>query len=153
MVTMVCVVLADASSPYWRYGPNDDLVLISVPINSWERYIGALGLIAFIQGFKVFVQELGMPVLGFSIYNPDKKVITEFSKNELQFLANAMFMVSAIRDSLLVVVVISQLDITLWTVFTSEIVTFGTIRLLLNEKEFKSNEYSPVPLEEVVSEK
>ena len=67
--------------------------------------------------------------------------------------SNAMFMVSAIRDSLLVVVVISQLGITLWTVFTSEIVTFGTIRLLLNEKEFKSNEYSPVPLEEVVSEK
>ena len=28
-----------------------------------------------------------MPVLGFSIYNPDKKVITEFTKNELQFYA------------------------------------------------------------------
>ena len=70
------------------------------------------------------------------MYNPDKKIITEFTKNELNFLSNAMFMVSAIREVFNTVVSITQLDLALVTVIVKELASIVTIRLLLNEKQF-----------------
>ena len=40
------------------------------------------------------MQELGDPVLGFTVYNPDKTEISEFSKSQLYFYSNAMYFVS-----------------------------------------------------------
>jgi hypothetical protein len=79
-----------------------------------------------------------MTILGFSIYNPDKKIITEFTKNELQFYANSMFIISGIRDVFTVLLSISQIDLAIYNVLTSEIASLITIRLLLNEKQFIS---------------
>jgi hypothetical protein len=80
-----------------------------------------------------------MPILGFNVYNPDKKNIPDFSKNELQLLANSMYMISSIRAILMVVVSVTQIDIALWTVLSSEITSFFTIRMLLNEKTFNAD--------------
>lgn len=121
---------------YWRFGPQADLVIISVKIDTWRKYGLLLGMISIVESSRVLVEEFGMPVLGFSIYNPDKKIVTEFSKNELQFFANAMFFISAIRGVLLVMVQISQLDIALWGVLVSQCASVVTIRHLLNEKTF-----------------
>ncbi len=77
-----------------------------------------------------------MPILGFNVYNPDKKIITEFGKNELQFFANTMFMISSVRDIFMVLLTISQVDVALWSVFIREFASFFTIRMLLNEKTF-----------------
>ena len=78
-----------------------------------------------------------MPVLGFSIYNPDKKVITEFSKNELQFYACSMYLISNLRYIFEIMLTISQIDIAIYSVIISELTGIITIRMLLNEKEFK----------------
>jgi hypothetical protein len=75
-------------------------------------------------------------VLGFSIYNPDKTQICEFSKNELQLYANATYMCDALKAVLLMMFAIAQLDMAVFGVFISEVTSFFTIRLLLNEKEF-----------------
>jgi len=124
------------SGKYWRFGPHPDLVIIAVQIDTWRKYGALLALIAIVESSRVMVEEFGMPVLGFSIYNPDKKVVSDFTKNELQFFANAMFFISAIRSVLLVMVQISQLDIALWGVLISQCASIITIRHLLNEKTF-----------------
>ena len=67
-----------------------------------------------------------MHVLGFSIYNPDKKIITEFSKNELQFYANAMYLISSLRYVCELIVTISQLDLAIFSVLASEFAIFFT---------------------------
>lgn len=121
---------------YWRVGPHADLVIISVKIDTWQKYGLLLGLIAIVESSRIVVEEIGMPVLGFSIYNPDKKVVTEFSKNELQFFANAMFFISAIRGVLQMMVQISQLDVAIWGVIISQCASVVTIRHLLNQKTF-----------------
>jgi len=130
------VYFCGTSGTYWRFGPHADLVIISVEIDTWRKYGLLLAMIAIVESSRVVVEEFGMPVLGFSIYNPDKKVVTAFSKNELQFFANAMFFISAIRSVLLVMVQISQLDIALWGVLVSQCASVITIRQLLNEKTF-----------------
>jgi hypothetical protein len=89
-----------------------------------------------VESSRVFINEIASPILGFNIYNPDKKVITEFSKNELQILANTMWFINSITNSLFVMITISQIDIALLRTLYSEITTIFTIRMLLNEKEF-----------------
>ena len=84
-------------SPYFRFGPSNDFVLISVAIDTMERYVALLGLISCMNCIKVLVAELGEPVLVFNVYNPDKTRITEFTRTQLLVYANAMFFVSNTR--------------------------------------------------------
>ena len=61
------------NSKYFCFGPNEDFIFISVPINSYKRYGLLLFLISLNDIIKVLVSEIGEPVLVFNIYNPDKK--------------------------------------------------------------------------------
>ena len=136
VITILIFIFQSESSTYFRFGPSDDLIVISVSIDTWTKYNLVLLLIGFIKIIDTISNELGMPVLGFSVYNPDKQHITEFSKNELQFYANATFMVSAIRNTLMMVVNVTQIDLALFSTLISELASFYTIRVLLNEKTF-----------------
>jgi len=135
VITLVSV-FADGNA-YWRFGPSETLTVVSVLINTWGKWIGLLVLIAIVDGSRLIVEEISGPVLGFSIYNPDKKVITEFTKMELQFFGNAMFFVNGVRGVFLVMITVTQIDIALWSVLASQAMTVVTIRYLLNEKTFK----------------
>ena len=126
----------ESNSIYCRIGPQDNLEILAFKVDTWKKYYIILGLVSFIKITKVFIQEMGMPILGFSIYNPDKKVITEFTKNELQFYANSMYLISGLRYVFEIIVTISQLDLAVFSVIVSEFASFFTIRILLNEKEF-----------------
>lgn len=136
-VLSLVVVFRDDNSKYLRWGPQEDLIIISVAINDYTRYMILLFCIMVINISDVLIQEIAMPILGFNIYNPDKKEITEFTKNELQFYGNAMYLINAVKAILLILVNISQIDIALWGVFISEAASLFTIRMLLNEKTFK----------------
>ena len=130
-----------SSNVYWNVGPHKDLILVSVHIDTLEKYIALLALIAVIEGASVLIGEIGIPILGFNVYNPDKKVITDFTKNELQFYANAMFMVSGLRGILIFLAQLSQIDIAVWDLIVSQTASVFTIRFLLNEKTFKTTDF------------
>ena len=138
-VISIILQFKDDKSTYLRWGPQDDLIIISVAINNMTKYFMLLGIIAIIKISDVVIAEIASPIIGFNIYNPDKKVITEFTKNELQFYGNSMYLIDAIKAVLLIMVNISQIDIALWGVIVSESTSLFTIRMLLNEKEFKLN--------------
>ena len=136
-VSILIGVFAEESD-YWRFGWSDTLSIIGVKINSAVKYFVLLGTLGVINIARVIVEELGMPILQFSIYNPDKKIIKEFSKNELNFYGNAMFLVSNLRNLLMTVVAVTQIDIAVWALLCSEITAFASVRMLLNEKTFVS---------------
>lgn len=138
IIIIIIFIFQSENSTYFRFGPSNNLIVISVSIDTWTKYNLVLLLIGFIKIVDTISNELGMPVLGFNIYNPDKKNITEFSKNELQFYANATFMVSAIRSTLMTVINVTQIDLALFSTLISEIASFYTIRVLLNEKTFET---------------
>jgi hypothetical protein len=118
------------------YGPNDNLYVLSIKINTPQKYIYLQVFLLFVEFSRVFTNEIASPILGFNIYNPDKKVITEFTKNELQLLANTMWLINSLTTSLFVMITISQIDIAILRTIYSEITTIITIRILLNEKKF-----------------
>ena len=135
LVISLAIVFKD-NSDYWNVGPNDKLIIISVQINTMNKYWILLFLVAVINVSKVLIEEIAMPILGFNIYNPDKKIIHEFTKNELQFYGNTMFMISSIRYVFMLMLNISQIDIALFNVIIQEVASFYTVRMLLNEKQF-----------------
>ena len=138
-----CIVFFDDhKSKYWRWGPHPDFVLISTVIDNWTSYGILLLLVAFLKISQCYIGEVAHPIIGFNIYNPDKKVITEFTKFELQFYGNAMYAIDAVRYVLMIMMSITQVDIALWGVICSETTSLFTIRMLLNDKTFKpSNEH------------
>jgi len=137
IISLLIFIFKSENSEYFRFGPSSDLIVISAVIDNWTKYTSVLLLIGFIKIIDTISNELGMPVLGFNIYNPDKKHITEFTKNELQFYANATFMVSGFRNTLMMVVNVTQIDLALFSTLISELASFYTIRVLLNEKTFE----------------
>ncbi len=142
LVLIVAIILVFNDEPL-VIGPNHDLVILSMRVDTIPKYCGLLCLIGLIKSITVMVNELGMPVLGFSIYNPDKPVITEFTKNELQFYANMTFLVSSMRETLMLYVSIGQIDLAIFGALISEFASIITIRFLLNEKKFETPTCEP----------
>lgn len=124
------------STKYWRIGWYDDLNVISVRIDNPIKYGILLLILAFTNGISVFINEFGGPVLSFYPYNPDKKVISDFTKNELNIYTNAMFFITDMRYIFSTMILVSQIDIAIWQVVIQQIVCIFTVRILLNEKEF-----------------
>lgn len=138
MILLICF-FKDNNSKYFRIGPSDSLSVISVNIDTWFKWINIVVILCIFGIADVIIRELGLPVLSFNVYNPDKKIISEFTKNELNFLSNAMFIVSSTREVFITVISITQLDLALVTVIIKELASIITIRLLLNEKKFIPN--------------
>ena len=136
MVAIPIFILDNGESKYFRYGWHDDFILISVPINDKSRYIYAVIFVVLTRAGEVFIGEIANPIIGFNIYNPDKKVITDFTKNELQFYGNTLYIIDSTRYSFKVMVLVTQIDMAFISMLSGEIISFITIRMLLNEKEF-----------------
>jgi hypothetical protein len=134
VVLPVCFL--SGTGQYFRFGPSDDLVLINLQINTFAKYTLVLACIAAINVIKVLSEEIGGPILGFNIYNPDKKSITDFTKCELQIYGNSMFLLSGVRNIFITLITVTQFDIALWSLLISEGASMFTIRILLNEKTF-----------------
>jgi len=128
-----------SESTYWKFGPNDKLTIISVPIDTWTKYWTLLFIIGLLKVSQVIIEEIATPILSFTIYNPDKKLIYDFTKKELQLYANSMYMINAIRDALMLMITISQVDIALYGAIISEITGVFTVKYLLDEKHFIKN--------------
>jgi len=141
VISAFVIGLADHDSGYYNAGPSKNLIVISVKINTWGRYMVLLLMIGIMDTVDVLVNELATPILGFNVYNPDKKVITEFSKNELQFLANLMFLINQLRFTFSMMVSFTQIDLTLFRSFLGSLVSVYTIRMLLNKKTFTTESY------------
>lgn len=137
---LIPITVYAGDSAYWRFGPQDDLYVISIAITTWKSYL-SLSVVLFIVGSsRVIIEDIGTPILSFSIYNPEQKVIHGFSQRELQFFANAMFVTTNLRYLILMVVGITQFDLAILSLFSESFGTFFVIRYLTKEKTFINSE-------------
>jgi len=136
LVLIIVSIFRSEKSTYFKFGPSKDLIVISVEIDTWKKWILLNIFIWLVKGCDVMVNEIGSPILGFRVYNPDKKIIDDFTKNQLNFLANSMWFVNGFRTVLMAVITITQVDIAFSGMIVSEIVSIFTVRHLLNCKTF-----------------
>jgi len=143
ILIVIIINFFQTKSTYFRWGvPNKDeepLIIISVNIDNYYKYFSLLFLITIIRIIKVGVNEIADPIITFNIYNPDKKNIEDFGKNELQFYGNMLYLIDNLRYVFTLMITISQIDLAIYGVLVGEITSIFTIRMLLNEKTFNSN--------------
>ena len=133
------IVFFAGNSKYFRFGPSNDFVFISVTIDTYDRYFLLFGLIGLNNIIKVFVSEIGEPILIFNVYNPDKKTITEFSKPQLLFYANTMFFISNTRRIFEILINVTQIDIAIFSIIVEQLISVCTVCFLVSEKKFINN--------------
>ncbi len=150
---MLSVYFFKETSPYWTFGPNNNLEVMYIKIDNIFKYISLLFLITIINIGKAYNDEIVMPIIYFNIYNPDKRIINEFTKFQLQFYSNSLYIINNIRKIFIIMFIISQFDIALFSVLISALAQIYTKNLLLEEKRFSEpllgdtdNLYSPVNL-------
>ena len=85
------------------------------------------------------VSELGEPVLIFNVYNPDKKVITDFTRKQLLIYANLFFLISNTRSVFDILITVTQIDIAIFSIVLEQIVSMCTVCVLVKEKRFDPN--------------
>jgi len=139
-LVMVVAVLKTSDSTYMRFGPSADFKIVSVHINTWGRYLGLMLILALVNAGQVYVDDLAGPVLGFSVFDPHRLHITEFSKTELNLLVNGMSTIAGLRGVLMILVSIAQVDVSVANVIFKEIVSLYTVNLLLSRKTFGPSE-------------
>tara|TARA_B100000674_G_C37682184_1_gene842047 strand:- start:350 stop:850 length:501 start_codon:yes stop_codon:yes gene_type:complete len=143
ILIVIVINFFQTKSTYFRWGvPNKDeepLIIISVNIDNYYKYFSLLFLITIIRIIKVGVNEIANPIITFNIYNPDKKNIEDFGKNELQFYGNMLYLIDNLRYVFTLMITISQIDLAIYGVLVGEITSIFTIRMLLNEKTFNNN--------------
>ena len=133
------VISLGKKSKYFRMGWSDDFVLVGVRIDTELKYMMLVCLIAVMNAIKVIVSELGEPVLIFNVYNPDKKIVTDFTRVELLLYANLFFFVSNTRRVFDVLITVTQFDVALISIVIEQLISMGTVYLLVREKRFDSH--------------
>lgn len=140
LIAIVSIISIVGNGKYLHFGPSEDLNIIGVKIDTWERWAIVNVMIVFISISDTFINEWGMPFISFRIYDPDCKVIKDVGPVELQLLANGMYFCWAVKNLLYTLCYVSQLDFALFRVISSEITSIITIRGLIKEKEFKKED-------------
>ncbi len=136
LLGIICFVLITADlQELFKFGPSEDLIIVSVKIDNWPKYIGLVIVICVIKILEVGVNDIGSPNLGFSIYDPTRADVYGFHRTELQLLANAMFMVNSLGYVFKTMVIVSRVDVAIISVLTGELASAATIYYLLSKKE------------------
>lgn len=141
-----CIAAFASDGAYFRAGPSPGFVLVGVAIDTPERYAALLVLLCINSVIKVIVGELGEPVLVFNVYNPDKRVILDFTRAQLLFYANAMFLVSNARRVLEVLITVAQIDVAVFAVLIEQAASTCTVCFLVSEKTFTVDPGAQAPL-------
>lgn len=148
-ILCVCSLFVSSRDPYMRFGPSDTLVIFGTKIDTWHKYAVCNVIVACLQAVDIVIGDVAMPVLTFNIFNPDKKIITDFHKTELQLYAQILWFTTAIKNTIMVMVSISQFDIAIFKVISGEMMSIITVRSILNQKEFGPEDYVELSEENV----
>ena len=136
LFVFILAYLFKDNSKYWNIGPNDDLYIVSVKVNSNIKYLFLMLVIFIVNSSKTIIDSIGFSITNFNTYNPDKKIIKDFSKNELQVSTNMMSLTRNMREIFLMMASISQIDIAIYSVLVIELSNIYTVRMILNNKIF-----------------
>jgi len=135
VLILLCAFLAAPDGGLLVFGPSSTLIVGRVVIDTWLRYWCLIALICLFRSLSVVINDIGMPNLGFSIYDPTRETVYGFGRMELQLLANGMFLVTSLSNVFSILVTVSRLDVALISVLVSELASAASIYYLLSKKK------------------
>ena len=85
---------------------------------------------------EILMDNIAAPLIQFSTYNPYKSNISDFTRLELELYSNTLFFIQISKRLIQVFIILSQIDIAIITVSSSQISAFIAIHYLLDQKTF-----------------
>ena len=144
--SLLCIFFNNNQGTYFTCGWSDNLVFVSISIDSSIKYF-CLCLFIIIMNFtEVFLNDIASPLITFSTYNPYKMEISDFTRIDLEVYSNLIVFIKLSKGLLSIATTVTQIDLAIISLFSSQIAAFSAIRYLLNNKTFvNSNIYVEVP--------
>lgn len=139
LMGIIGIICTFADRTVLRYGYSKELVVLGVTIDTLDKYLILQCIIFMVEFLHSIIYEYANPIMYFNVFNDQKKYITEFSKFELQFYAQSLWFITSLKHGFMLLVSISQIDITICKIIYSEIAVVIVIRNLLNNKIFIKN--------------
>jgi len=137
IITLIFTTIFAEEKGWFSFGPSSHLSIAGVIIDTREKYSLLIFSIVLNSVIDTLVSEFAQPILGFNIYNPDKKLITDFkSKRELQLLATLYWSFNNVRTIFTNLVSITQVDLALIKWVVLEMTGVYTINIILSKKRF-----------------
>ena len=137
IITLIFTTVFAEDKGWFSFGPSNHLSIAGVIIDTREKYSVLVIVVVLNSVIDMVISEFAQPILGFNIYNPDKKLITDFkSKRELQLLATLYWSFNNLRSVFTNLISITQVDLALVKWFVLEITAVYTINILLSKKRF-----------------
>ena len=137
IITLIFTTLFAEDKGWFSFGPSTHLSIAGVVIDTHAKYSVLVIVVVLNSVIDMLINEFAQPILGFNIYNPDKKLITDFkSKKELQLLASVYWSFNNLRSVFTNLISITQVDLALIKWFFLEITAVCTINILLSKKRF-----------------
>lgn len=126
-------------SSYFQVGWSDNFVFVTIKIDTAAKYISLCGFIIIFNVSEIFLNDIAMPLIQFSTYNPYKTLITDFSRCELEFYSNIIYFIITTKRFIQIYVTFTQIDIAIISLLSSQTGVALAIHYLLNKKKFKSD--------------
>ncbi len=136
LVVSILLICYGSKVSYFKFGPNDQLIFINIPVDTAGKYIMLLFLITVINISDMLYKNIARPIFHFTIFNIIKQDIDLFSENELLFYSNGMTLLNSFRDIFQTIVKITQIDIALYACIIDFICHFFISRMWLKNKKF-----------------
>jgi len=122
LLMISCFIGNFADNKLLRVGYSKDLIVMGIVIDT--------------RKLNSIIYEYANPIMYFNVFNVDKKVITDFKRIELQVYAQSLWFLTTVKNGLMVLVAITQIDITICKIIYSEIAIAIVIYKLLKNKTF-----------------
>ena len=147
VVVVITIVISfnEGQTPYLNVGWHPDLFILGCKIDTKGKYLCLILLLGLLEAVDVYINDTIYPYISNNVRNNNVKHIKEFSKNELRLLTNGSYVMSSIKYTVLIMVSISQIDISLIKVLFGEITCLFTTDIQLSEKTY-GREYDLIPI-------
>jgi len=146
VIITIIIILDNADKKLLRIGYSNDLYVIGVQIDTFNKYMLLHFYIFMIEFCYSIIYEYANPIMYFNVFNVDKKNISDFSKFELQIYAQSLWFLCSLKQAFMIIVSITQLDIAIAKTIYNEIAVAIVIRSLLNNKTFRKENEDEISL-------
>lgn len=155
--TFVCtafsiIILEIGDTPYFNFGPSDELTFFHIKINSWERWYVVICYIIISTLLASIVTEFVMPYIITQIQDTSKP--NSAKGWQVQLLVQVYYISWSVQTIITTYVYFSQVDIVFTQMIVYNIVSFFTTRhyisikneLDINREDFVLNDDDSLPL-------
>lgn len=123
-------------SSYFQAGWSNNFVFASIVIDNPIKYSLLCLFIIVLNVSEIFLNDIAVPLIQFSTYNPYKLIIHDFSRCQLECYSNIIFFIQTSKKFIQIYVTFSQVDIAIISMISSQAGVAMAIKYLLDKKTF-----------------